>query len=178
MRLFLLKKTTKALRVLSQIEDQDIRLIVKAIAARMTPAIRAEAALSGIEVDDRALLRLARDAADWCIRSESQTILESLQDAIAEHTTVESADALPDVMLFPMSIGLLPSRKNIFSVIPPSSVDVARQEQVLLLDERRLMDDRVLVIMGETTRLAKFDQALALNGEERQFAEALDKRIL
>jgi len=171
----LASEAAKALRVLSQIEDQDIRLIVKAIAARLTPAIRAEAALSGIEVDDRALLRLARDAAHWCIRSESQTILESLQDAIAEHTTVESADALPDVMLFPMSIGLLPSRKNIFSVMPPSSVDVARQEQALLLDERRLMDDRVLVIMGETTRLAKFDQAVALNGEERQFAEALDR---
>jgi type III restriction enzyme len=171
----LASEAAKALRVLSQIEDQDIRLIVKIIAERLTPAVSSEATRSGIHLDERTLRGLARDAAHWSIRSESQTLVESLQDAIAEHTTVQLAEPLPDVMLFPMTIGLLPSRKNIFAVMPPSSDDVVRQELVLVLDERLMMDDRVVTISETPIRLAKFDQALSLNGEERHFAEALDR---
>lgn len=123
------------------------------------------------EVD---LKRYARDAAHWVIRREAQAIAELMQGIVAEYTTVETAEPLPDMMLFPVALSLAVSPKNIYGVLPPSDEDLMQIEFLLMLDEREWLADRNLLLDNKKLKLARYDGATKLNSEERAFALALD----
>ncbi|MBI5330658.1 MAG: DEAD/DEAH box helicase family protein [Betaproteobacteria bacterium] len=174
------REAVAILRSLPGVEDEDVRLIVGVLARRMRESV--DEAFEDIEADDRPseaeLNRHARDAAHWVIRREADTLAELMQSLVAEFTALEDAEPLPDMMLFPTALSLAASRKNIYGVLPPSDDDLAAIEGVLLLEEREWLADRVLPGVssgGEAgTRLGRFDGASKLNGEERDFARALD----
>ena len=121
------------------------------------------------------LKRYARDAVYWVIRREAQAIAELMQSIVAEFTTLEEADPLPDWMVFPSALSLAGSRKNLYGVLPPSEDDLAKIETLLMLDEREWLADRTMALAGGALQLGKYDHALKLNGEERDFARALDR---
>jgi hypothetical protein len=167
----------KVLRALPQVEEEDVRLIVTVLASRLREAI--DEAFEDTDEEQRPaeaeLKRYARDAAYWVIRREADAVAELMQSIIAESTTLEDAEPLPDLMLFPAALGLAASRKNIYGVMPPSDEDLAKVGQVLLLEEREWLADRRLALADGEWRVAKYDGAAKLNGEELEFAKALDR---
>ena len=86
------------------------------------------------------------------------------------------AKPLPDVMVFPQDITLEASRKNIYGVLPPSTEDAQRVEQVLFMDERAWWIDRAFAMAdGSDFIVGRYDGAVKLNNLERSFARALDE---
>jgi type III restriction enzyme len=171
------REAVAILRGLPGVEDEDIRLIVGVLARRLRATV--DEAFEDVEADDRPseaeLNRHARDAAHWVIRREAETLAELMQSLVAEYTALEDAEPLPDMMLFPSALSLAASRKNLYGVLPPSDDDLAAIDATLLLDEREWLTDRVLSFGNTETRLGRFDGSSKLNGEERDFAHALDR---
>lgn len=177
-RAALAREALALLRAMPQVEDEDVRIIVEVLARRLQTRIDEE--FDGLDdeaqrPDALTLRRQARDAAYWVIRREVANIAELMQGIVAEFTTLQDAAPLPDWMLFPAALSLLPSRRNIYGVLPPSDEDLSQIEQVLLLDERAWLADRLIDVDGQLLQLARYDGAGKLNHEERQFAEALDR---
>ena len=177
-RAALAREALAFLRAMPQVEDEDVRIIVEVLARRLQTRIDEE--FDGLDdeaqrPDALTLRRQARDAAYWVIRREVANIAELMQGIVAEFTTLQDAAPLPDWMLFPAALSLLPSRRNIYGVLPPSDEDLSQIEQVLLLDERAWLADRLIDVDGQLLQLARYDGAGKLNHEERQFAEALDR---
>lgn len=162
---------------LPQVEDEDVRIIVEVLASRLRGSI--EEAFEDKDEEARPqeaeLKRYARDAAHWVIRREAQNIAELMQGIVAEFTTLEDAEPLPDVMVFPAALSLTDSRKNIYGVLPPSEDDLTKIETLLMLDERGWLVDRKMLLVGGQLNIGKYDNLLKLNGEEREFAKALDR---
>ncbi len=173
----LAREAIAILRGLPQVEDEDVRIIVEVLASRLRPLIEDEFEQLDEEVrpQEAELKRYARDAAHWVIRREAQSIAELMQSIVAEFTTLEDADLLPDLMVFPSALSLSASRKNIYGVLPPSEDDLGKIESLLMLDEREWLADRKMVLAGGELSIGKYDNLLKLNGEERDFAKALDR---
>jgi hypothetical protein len=172
----LAREAVGILRSLPQVEDEDVRIIVEVLASRLRQLIEEE--FEQLEEDKRPpeseFKRYTRDAAHWVIRRESQGIAELMQSIVAEFTTLEDAAPLPDFMLFPVALSLATSRKNIYGVLPPSDDDLMQIETLLMLDERAWLVDRNLTLKEGDICIGKYDGLLKLNGEERDFAKALD----
>ena len=165
------------LRDLPQVEDEDVRIIVEVLASRLRQVIAEE--FEHLDEEGRPqkaeLKRYERDAVHWVIRREAQSIAELMQGIVAEFTTLEDAEALPNLMVFPSALSLAASRKNIYGVLPPSEDDLARIETLLMLDEREWLSDRKMALADGGLSIGKYDSLLKLNGEEREFAKALDR---
>jgi hypothetical protein len=173
----LAREAINILRNLPQVEDEDVRIIVDVLARRLRELI--DEAFEDIDEEQRPqeneLKRYARDAAHWVIRREAGNIAELMQSIVAEFTTLQDAEPLPDWMVFPLELSLAASRKNIYGVLPPSDDDLSRIDQLLMLDEREWLADRKMMLAGGELRIGKYDGLLKLNGEEREFAKALDR---
>lgn len=176
-RAALSREAIAVLRSLPQVEDEDVRVIVEVLADRLRGAITEEFEYLEEELrpSDAELRRFARDAAFWVIRRQAQDITELMQSIVAEFTTVEEADSLPDFMVFPAALSLSVSRKNIYGVLPPSDDDLAKIESLMILDDRKWLEDRKWLFNAEELRVARYDSTAKLNSEERKFAEALDR---
>lgn len=165
------------LRSLPQVEDEDVRIIVEVLAIRLRQLIEDE--FEYLKEEQRPqeleLKRCARDAAHWVIRHEAQGIAELMQSIVAEFTTLEDAEPLPDLMVFPVALSLEASRRNIYGVLPPSEDDLARIESLLMLNEREWLTDRKMKLADGELSIGKYDNLLKLNSEERDFAKALDR---
>jgi hypothetical protein len=176
-RAALAREAIHILRNLPQVEDEDVRIIVEVLASRFRPVI-AEA-FEHLDVAARPpaaeLKRYARDAVYWVIRREEQNIAELMQSIVAEFTTLEEAEPLPDWMVFPSALSLAGSGKNLYGVLPPAEDDLAKIDTLLMLDEREWLADRAMPLVDGVLRLGKYDYAVRLNGEEREFAKALDR---
>jgi hypothetical protein len=173
----LTREAIAILRGLPQVEDEDVHIIVDVLARRMRELIDEEfenidEELRPQEVD---LKRYARDAAHWVIRRQAGNIAELMQSLVAEFTTLQDAEPLPDLMVFPMALSLAASSKNIYGELPPSDDDLSRIDQLLMLDEREWLADRTMTLAEGELRIGKYDGLLKLNGEEREFAKALDR---
>jgi len=171
------REAVAILRNLPQVEDADVRIIVGVLARRLREAI--DEAFEEIDEDNRPseaeLNRHARDAAHWVIRREAGNLAELMQGIVAEFTALEDAEPLPDLMLFPAALSLTASRKNIYGVLPPSDDDLAAIDTTLLLDEREWLADRTLALGAAEISVGRYDGSSKLNGEERDFAHALDR---
>lgn len=176
-RAALSREAQAVLRGLPQVEDADVLVIVQVLSRRLREAVNTafEDVDEELRPDEAALNRYARDAAFWVIRREAAALAELMQGMIAEFTELEEAEPLPDGMLFPVALSLAGSRKNIYGVLPPSEADLAQIEQVLLLDDRGWLADRELSLDEGSLRLGCYDGLVKLNGEERAFAQALDR---
>lgn len=177
-RAALAKEAMTLLRALPQVEDEDARIIVEVLTMRLLTAI--EACYDDIDEDDRpteaTIRKHARDAAYWVVRREADTLSELLFREIAARAVTSSADALPEFMVFPTSIPLEPSARNIYGVLPPSSADIEQVAQVLTADVRQSVTRDFSADLPQGGILVgAYDGANVLNNEERQFAKALDR---
>jgi type III restriction enzyme len=171
----LAKEAMAALQELPHAEEEDYRIVVHTLSARLRPTLDAAIGTSEAALSETERMHLARDAAHWVIRESAQELREAIFEAIANKAKLVDAEQLPDVMIFPQDIGLEPSAKNIYGVLPPSKEDSQDVETVLFMDERRWWVDQVFPLEdGSQFSVGRYDGAVKLNNLEREFARALD----
>lgn len=172
----LLHEAEACLRRIPQVEDADVRIIVITLAERLRPHIETPPQEVGeVVTDEKQLSRLARDAACWVIRRQAQPLTELMQDAVSRFATVNDADPLPEAMLHPMQFPLKQSRKNLYGVVPPDKDKFQGEREGLDIDAQASLSAPTLVHAGGTLRVAGYDGSMALNQEERDFVEAMDR---
>ena len=172
----LLREAESSLRRIPQVEDEDVRIIVSVLADRLRPHVATPPTEVGDSVRDKKQLdRLARDAACWVIRRQAQALAERMQEAVAQFATVNDASPLPDAMLYPLQYALRPSRKNLYGVVPPLRDNIDPEREDLSIDAKINMAGRVLYYQGGKLVVGAYDGSSAINWEERDFIDALDR---
>jgi superfamily II DNA or RNA helicase len=177
-RAALAREAMAALEELPHAEEEDYRIIVQTISARLRPTLRTalEAAPSQVALLEQDLVRLSRDAAHWVIRDCAQELREAIFQAIADQAKQVEAQPLPDVMIFPVDLPLEASSKNIYGVLPPSTENAQDVETLLFMDERNWWTDHVFAFDdGSTFSVGRYDGWVKLNTLEQAFARALDE---
>lgn len=171
----LAREALAALQQLPHAEEEDYRLIVQELTARLAPVL--DATLSaGLEQPATVnRLQVLRDATHWVIRASAQELREALFQAIATQARTVEAEPLPDLMICPADIVLERSAKNLYGVLPPCKDDVPDVAATLYMEERQWWRDQRLVLDdGRVLQIGRYDGAVQLNRLERDFARALD----
>ncbi len=173
----LAREAVHALRGLPQVEDEDVRTILEVIAARVAPALREKLDELDAEQgpDASTEKRMVRDAAHWIARQQADKLAEAMHEAIAAQAESVDAGPLPDMMVFPATLPLAGSRKNIYGVFPPSNDELGQVEQHLLLDDRVWLRERSWTFADQQLLNGQYDASASLNGEELAFAKTLDR---
>lgn len=165
---------------LPQLEEADHRILLRTLANRLRARFDAAFAESDATPPADEIERMLRTAACWLIDAHSQDIEEGLHLEIAQQAQTVDAAPLPDAMVFPTDIPLTISSKNLYGIHPPSQEDLASLDEIMALDDRQLLEDRVWRLgTDETTQMelisGKFDQTFSLNSYETRLAQALDR---
>ncbi|UHQ19188.1 DEAD/DEAH box helicase family protein [Lysobacter sp. KIS68-7] len=172
----LLREAEACLRRMPQVEDADVRIIIGTLANRLRPHVEQPPVDVGDATrDEKQLDRLARDAACWVIRRQSQVLAEVMQEMVARFATVNDAGPLPDAMLYPLAHALKPSRRNLYGAVPPLKDRVEADRNDLGIDAQTALAASTLAHAGGVLRVGSYDGSTALNQEEREFIEALDR---
>jgi len=177
-RAALAREAQAALEELPHAEEDDYRIIVQILCARLRPTMDMvlSAEPSAVSLSEPEIVRLMRDAANWVIRDSAQELREAIFQAIASKAKLVDARPLPDVMIFPVDIPLEQSTKNIYGVLPPTTENAQDVESVLYIEERRWWTDQEFTLDDGTTYVVgKYDGAVKLNSLERAFARSLDE---
>ena len=175
-RSVLAREAMKHLLALPQVEEEDASIIIDVLSRRLQSEIEALSNEPDAEPAAPAeIKRMSRDAAFAVIRREHEALAELLNEEIASQAKQMDASPLPGAMLFAFDIGLQPSTKNIYGVLPPSKDDMDRLTSVLAIDARENLREQVVSLEDGDLSLAPFDGAHAMGTEERAFVKALDK---
>jgi type III restriction enzyme len=171
----LAKEAKRILRSLPQLEEADHKILVGVLEKRLQPEVRQWLELGNDAVTDTEIRESCRDTAHVLIILLRQELVESINQEIANQVLTYTAEPLPDAMIFPLDITLTQSSKNIYGYYPPSKEKMPEVEQVLLIDERRFLSDKVYQLLDNAVySIGYFDYTYALNNEELMFAKALD----
>lgn len=174
-RAALLRDAEAALKRCAPVEEADVRIIIQTIADRLAPHLASTGASTIPGSDEKQLARLCRDAACWVIRKEVQTIEELVAEIVAAQATVDDAEPLPDVLVYPIKRALAPSRKNLYGIVPPHKDNIEADRETLSIDAQTLLLGGTSVFLQGTTRIAGLDGSSAVNDDEKLFIEALDR---
>lgn len=160
-----------------QSSDADARQLVTEMAMRIDGAVRkwldtvVPSEFRTAERDKRAL----RDATYLLIRARRHDLTELFSSEIAAKVEVFTADPLPVAMLFPTTIPLGSSTKNIYGVMPPTQRMIDDLHAKTTIDERRLLKPRSIDIgMPRPVTIDGYDGGWALNQSELEFVNCLD----
>ena len=167
-----------AMLSLPQFEEADRRTLIQVLSARVTSRLRDALEDACTEITKVEFDRMARTIACWLIRVHILEIKEALYEEIAAKAETVDAALLPDVMLFPTSMALPISSKNLYGILPPSKDELLALDQQLMLEDRNLLQDRNWRISdsdSQDIRTGRFDQTFCLNPDEFRFAESLDR---
>ena len=172
----LAREADAALRQLPQVEDEDAAIIIEVLSKRLRPLIEEEMDEDAREnCDEATLKRLSCTAAHALIRKEWESLAELLHEEISNQSRTVDAEPLPDALLFASDVPLEGSLKNIYGVLPPSMDEVNKLPEVITIDVRSLMAEKVVDLEDGPMKLAPLDGAWAMGHEERAFAKALDR---
>lgn len=174
------KEARAVMSRLPQIETPDQIILLDTLANRIKPTFLEMMQDLDLNTSDSAELKLSlRMASEWLVRVLATELEEGLYSEIAKRATSSDADPLPDAMLFPADIGLMPSKNNLYGVLPPSHEALDQIESTMLYEDRMLIKEGkwVLVSGDDTTtiRTGRYDKTFSLNNDELAFAQALDR---
>ena len=176
----LLDHTRDALATLG-LEDQDATDVIQTLAMRLIDSVEQAWALQ--DEDSRpgaaAMRSQARQAACWVIHKQFPELQETLHSQWANRARLDFAQALPDALLLPASVAVLPSRKNIYGVLYPGMGVVAAARETALPQARSLLKNETYLYgqngeLAEIVSLACVDGSYEFNDGELKFAKALD----
>jgi type III restriction enzyme len=180
----LMQRTQEALESMG-LEEQDLIELVDELGRRLLPEIeRAHAYREDAARPTAIALRAqARDAACWVVHKQLPELQEALQAQWANKAREEPAEPLPDVLLMPAGVALLPSRKNIYGVLFPASDEVALAANALPLAAQPFFKNETYVFaqdasgkpVGDVVSTARLDATYEFNTQELAFAKALDR---
>ena len=160
------------------LEDQDATDVIQTLSMRLIDAVEQAWALQDEDArpNAAALRSQARQAACWVIHKQFAELQEALHGQWANRAKLDFAQPLPDALLLPASVAVLPSRKNIYGVLYPNMGVVAAAREALAPESRRLLRNETYVYgeSAEVISLACVDGAYEFNEGELKFAKALD----
>lgn len=161
------------------LEEQDCADVIRTLGQRLLEAVEQTWAMHDEEQrPSLAEMRSqARQAACWVVHKQFAELHEALHKQWATRAKEVPAQPLPDALLLPADIALLPSRKNIYGVLYPSKEEVLAAREALPQWARAWFKNETYVY-GETADvvgLACVDATYAFNEQELKFAQALDR---
>ena len=171
----LAKEAKRILKSLPQLEDADHKILVGILEKRLQAEVKQSLEWGNDDITEEEVKKSCRDTAHVLIILLQQELIESINQEIANQVVKHTASPLPDAMIFPAEIPLSSSPKNIYGYYPPSKEAMANVEQVMLIDERRFLSDKVYQLPDNSIySIGYFDYTYALNNEELIFTKALD----
>ncbi len=178
----LLEHTRDSLATLG-LEDQDATDVIHALSMRLIDTVEQAWALQ--DEDNRpsitVMRRQARQAACWVIHKQFPELQETLHKQWANRAKLALAQPLPDALLLPKSVPVLPSRKNIYGILYPAMGHTAAARDALPPDSRQYFRNQDYVYgaatgdKAEMVSLACVDGSYEFNESELKFAKALDQ---
>ena len=174
----LLDRTLDALEGLG-LEEQDCTDMLHTLGQRLLEAVEQAWALQDEELrpSTLAMRSQARQAACWVVHRQFAELQEALYKQWASRAQEVPAKPLPDALLLPASIPLLPSRKNIYGVLYPTKEAVLAAREALPPWARPWFKNETYIYgnTAEVVNLACVDATYAFNEQELAFAQALDR---
>jgi type III restriction enzyme len=157
----LAREAMAALRELPQAEEEDYKIIVQVLASRLLSALNDEVdnLPDASQPKDAERTRLSRDAAHWVICKCEQELRQAMFSEIPKRAKLVDAKPLPDVMVFPITITLEASSKNIYGVLPPTNADGELISQRMLIDDRIWLANKSYAFEGSPISQVHFDDA-------------------
>ena len=174
----LLEQTRDQLATLG-LEDQDCTDVIHLLSMRLMGSVEEAWALH--YEDNRpnaaALRSQSRQAACWVIHKQFPELQETLHAQWANRAKLELAQSLPDALLLPAAVEVMPSRKNIYGVLYPATGSVALARDGLRPDVRALFKNETYLFAdaADIVSLACIDATYEFNDSELKFAKALDQ---
>ena len=173
----LLDHTREQLATLG-LEDQDATDVIRTLALRLIDAVEQAWALQDEDARPSAAAQRsqARQAACWVVHKQFPELQEALHSQWANRAKLDFAQPLPDALLLPANVAVLPSRKNIYGVLYPDLGVVAAAREIMGPDARKLFKNETWVYgeSAEVVSLACVDGTYEFNEGELTFAKALD----
>ncbi|MFI3217667.1 MAG: hypothetical protein QX189_00900, partial [Methylococcales bacterium] len=170
------REAKRILKSLPQLEEADHKILLSILEKRLYSEVKQWFEIAGNDaITEQDIKQSCRDTAHVLIIFLQQELIESINKEIATQVLIITAKPLPNAMIFPAELSLIQSSKNIYGYYPPSKEVMAQVEQVLLIDERRFLTDKVYSLADNSIcSIAYFDYTYTLNGEELIFAKSLD----
>lgn len=159
------------------LEEQGAIDAIAALASRLLDATEQAWSLQ----DDAApakpgvLRSKARQAACWVLHKRLAEFQEILYEQWSTRATEADAQPLPDALLLPAHMRVLPSRKNSYGILFPSVGSVVPAREALGLQARNAYETNVYVLPSDVYSVAAMDATYELNEQEMLFAKALDR---
>lgn len=174
----LLDHTCDALATLG-LEDQDCTDVIQTLSQRLMESVEQVWAMQDDDTRPSAatMRSQARQAACWVIHKQFSELQEALHKQWATRAKEVPAQPLPDALLLPTGISLLPSRKNIYGVLYPSTGEAAVARDALAPLSRALFKNETYLFSqsAEVVSVACIDATYEFNESELNFAKALDR---
>lgn len=161
------------------LEEQDCTDVIHTLGQRLLEPVEQAWALHDEELrpSTAAMRSQARRAACWVVHKQFAEFEEVLHKQWASRAQEMPAQPLPDALLLPACIPLLPSRKNIYGVLYPTREEVLAAREALPPWARAWFKNETYVYgnTAEVVGLACVDATYAFNEQELKFAQALDR---
>lgn len=161
------------------LEDQDCTDVIQTLSQRLMEAVEQVWAMQDDDTrpSAAAMRSQARQAACWVIHKQFSELQEALHKQWATRAREVPAQPLPDALLLPVGISLLPSRKNIYGVLYPSTGEAAVAREALPPSSRALFKNETYLFgqSAEVVSVACVDATYEFNESELNFAKALDR---
>lgn len=173
----LIARAWQALRENIKLEDADIRLFLSILEQRLKEHKTLGRLLLVSATPTEQQREIIRDIGLALTIMLRPQIAERYQQAIAGQVKSILAEKVPDVMVFPEAIPLLPSKRNIYGVTPPTvRGDLPMVEQTLLYEERRFLKDAIYTLEdGKQISVGYYDGATGVYEGEKIFSQKLDQ---
>ncbi|MEQ1557791.1 MAG: DEAD/DEAH box helicase family protein [Methyloglobulus sp.] len=171
----LAKEAKRILKTLPQLEDADHKILVSILELRLQVDVKESLEFGNDDISEEEVKQSCRDTAHVLIILLQQELIECINYEIANQVEQITAKPLPDAMIFPSDIQLNNSSKNIYGYYPPSKEMMVKVQQVMLIDERRFLSDKIYQLSdSKDYSIGYFDNTYALNKEELIFTKSLD----
>ena len=174
----LLEHTNDKLAMLG-LEDQDCTDVIQTLSMRLIEPIEQAWAMQddSNRPSPAAIRSQARQAACWVIHKQFPELQEALHKQWANRAKEEFAHPLPDALLLPATVAVMPSRKNIYGLLYPSQGEAAAARELLPPASRAQFKTETYVFgeSAEVVSVACVDATYEFNESELNFAKALDR---
>jgi type III restriction enzyme len=174
----LLEHTNDKLAML-ELDDQDCTDVIQTLSMRLVEPVEQAWAMQddSNRPSPAAMRSQARQAACWVIHKQFPELQEALHKQWATRAKEELAHPLPDALLLPAAVQVMPSRKNIYGVMYPNQGEAAAARELLPPASREKFITKTYVFgdSAEVVSVACVDATYEFNESELNFAKALDR---
>lgn len=117
----------------------------------------------------------ARQAACWVIHKRFREFEELLHTQWATKAKEQEAQPLPDALLLPSGVQVLPAKKNSYGIMFPAKGQVTAAREALQGAALARYASNVWVLAPDVVSVAAMDATYELNDGETKFAKALER---